>query len=163
MASLHTFSKSFPGWVFFCCCCCLPLLLTSSLPLKGASAAHHACRLRKTNFQQLYIRNRTYTLAKMVQSSTGSSWWDLRTYSSVGAVTSSLWHSFLFPLPFSRKKQSAFSVKVEFWCLEQVYCLLAVWPGEAAASPAAAPQVKGSPWKCTTSSFQEGVAKVGKL
>ncbi|NXM16538.1 IL22 protein, partial [Ploceus nigricollis] len=69
MASLHTLSKSFSGWVFFCCCCCLPLLLTSSLPLKGASIAHHACRLRKTNFQQLYIRNRTYTLAKMVHAS----------------------------------------------------------------------------------------------
>ncbi|NXK93938.1 IL22 protein, partial [Formicarius rufipectus] len=64
MAYLQTLSKSFPGWVFFCCCCCLPLLLTSSLPLKGASAAHHGCRLRKVNFQQPYIRNRTYTLAK---------------------------------------------------------------------------------------------------
>ncbi|NWT95060.1 IL22 protein, partial [Urocynchramus pylzowi] len=69
MASLHTLSKSFPGWVFFCCCCCLPLLLTSSLPLKGTSTAHHACRLRKINFQQPYIRNRTYTLAKTVHAS----------------------------------------------------------------------------------------------
>ncbi|NXK30210.1 IL22 protein, partial [Piprites chloris] len=69
MAYLQTFSRIFPGWVFFCCCCCLPLLLTSSLPLKGPSAAHHACRLRKINFQQPYIRNRTYTLAKMVHSS----------------------------------------------------------------------------------------------
>ncbi|NXB67136.1 IL22 protein, partial [Struthidea cinerea] len=69
MASLQTLSKSFPGWVFFCCCCCLPLLLTSSLPLKGASTAHHACRLRKINFQQPYIRNRTYTLAKTVHAS----------------------------------------------------------------------------------------------
>uniref|UniRef100_A0A8C3QNT3 Interleukin 22 n=1 Tax=Cyanoderma ruficeps TaxID=181631 RepID=A0A8C3QNT3_9PASS len=69
MASLQTLSKSFPGWVFFCCCCCLPLLLTSSLPLKGASAAHHACRLRKINFQQPYIRNRTYTLAKTASAS----------------------------------------------------------------------------------------------
>ncbi|NWH94694.1 IL22 protein, partial [Aegithalos caudatus] len=69
MASLQTFSKSFPGWLFFCCCCCLPLLLTNSLPLKGTSAAHHACRLRKINFQQPYIRNRTYTLAKTVHAS----------------------------------------------------------------------------------------------
>ncbi|KAM4784328.1 interleukin-22 [Cyanocitta cristata] len=69
MASLQTLSKSFPGWVFFCCCCCLPLLLTSSLPLKGASTAHHACRLRKINFQQPYIRNRTYTLAKTASAS----------------------------------------------------------------------------------------------
>ncbi|XP_008631024.1 interleukin-22 [Corvus cornix cornix] len=69
MASLQTLSKSFPGWVFFCCCCCLPLLLTSSLPLKGASTAHHACKLRKINFQQPYIRNRTYTLAKTASAS----------------------------------------------------------------------------------------------
>ncbi|NXV02823.1 IL22 protein, partial [Cettia cetti] len=69
MASLQTLSKSFPGWLFFCCCCCLPLLLTSSLPLKGTSAAHHACRLRKINFQQPYIRNRTYTLAKTASAS----------------------------------------------------------------------------------------------
>ncbi|NXU65590.1 IL22 protein, partial [Horornis vulcanius] len=69
MASLQTLPKSFPGWVFFCCCCCLPLLLTSSLPLKGTSAAHHACRLRKINFQQPYIRNRTYTLAKTASAS----------------------------------------------------------------------------------------------
>ncbi|KAI1238931.1 Interleukin-22, partial [Lamprotornis superbus] len=40
-----------------------------SLPLKGASTAHHACRLRKINFQQPYIRNRTYTLAKMASAS----------------------------------------------------------------------------------------------
>ncbi|NWU56716.1 IL22 protein, partial [Dromas ardeola] len=72
MASLQTLTKSFLGWVFFCCCCCLPLLLTSPLPLKGAglaSTAHHACRLRKINFQQPYIRNRTYTLAKMARVS----------------------------------------------------------------------------------------------
>ncbi|KFQ56680.1 Interleukin-22 [Pelecanus crispus] len=72
MASLHTLTKSFSGWVIFCCCCCLPLLLTSPLPPKGAglaSTAHHPCRLRKFNFQQPYIRNRTYTLAKMVQVS----------------------------------------------------------------------------------------------
>ncbi|NWI93823.1 IL22 protein, partial [Pitta sordida] len=69
MAYLQTLSKSFPGWIFFCCCCCLPLLLTSSLPLKGISTAHHACKLRKINFQQPYIRNRTYTLAKMVHAS----------------------------------------------------------------------------------------------
>ncbi|NWR89073.1 IL22 protein, partial [Furnarius figulus] len=68
MAYLQTLSRSFPGWVFFCCCCCLPLLLTSSLPLRGTSMAHHGCRLRKTNFQQSYIRNRTYTLAKMVHA-----------------------------------------------------------------------------------------------
>ncbi|KFV11052.1 Interleukin-22 [Tauraco erythrolophus] len=72
MASLQTLTKSFSGWVFCCCCCCLPLLLTSPLPPKGAGVAsttHHACRLRKINFQQPYIRNRTYTLAKMVQVS----------------------------------------------------------------------------------------------
>ncbi|XP_008948334.1 PREDICTED: interleukin-22 [Merops nubicus] len=72
MASLQTLTKSFSGWVFCCCCCCLPLLLTSALPLKGAgvaSTAHHACRLRKINFQLPYIRNRTYTLAKMARVS----------------------------------------------------------------------------------------------
>ncbi|NXL45092.1 IL22 protein, partial [Podilymbus podiceps] len=72
MASLQTLTKSFSGWVIFCCCCCLPLLLTSPLPPKGAglaSTAHHACRLRKINFQQPYIRNRTYTLAKMARVS----------------------------------------------------------------------------------------------
>ncbi|XP_014819031.1 PREDICTED: interleukin-22 [Calidris pugnax] len=72
MASLQTLTKSFSGWVFFCCCCCLPLLLTSPLPPKGAglaSTTHQSCRLRKTNFQQHYIRNRTYTLAKMARVS----------------------------------------------------------------------------------------------
>ncbi|NXV85719.1 IL22 protein, partial [Calonectris borealis] len=72
MASLQTLTKSFSGWVIFCCCCCLPLLLTSPVPLKGAglaSTAHHACRLRQINFQQPYIRNRTYTLAKMARVS----------------------------------------------------------------------------------------------
>ncbi|KAF1638693.1 Interleukin-22, partial [Eudyptes chrysocome] len=72
MTSLQTLTKSFSGWVVFCCCCCLPLLLTSPLPPKGAglaSTAHHACRLRKINFQQPYIRNRTYTLAKMARVS----------------------------------------------------------------------------------------------
>ncbi|NWR57714.1 IL22 protein, partial [Bucorvus abyssinicus] len=72
MASLQTLTVSFSGWVFFCCCCCLPLLLTSPLPLRGvgeASTTHHACRLRKVNFQQPYIRNRTYTLAKMARVS----------------------------------------------------------------------------------------------
>ncbi|XP_009575597.1 PREDICTED: interleukin-22 [Fulmarus glacialis] len=70
MAFLQTLTKSFSGWVIFCCCCCLPLLLTSPVPLKGAglaSPAHHACRLRQINFQQPYIRNRTYTLAKMAR------------------------------------------------------------------------------------------------
>ncbi|KFO70102.1 Interleukin-22 [Cuculus canorus] len=72
MACLQSLTKSFSGWVIFCCCCYLPLLLTSPLPPKGpglASTAHHTCRLRKINFQQPYIRNRTYTLAKMVQVS----------------------------------------------------------------------------------------------
>ncbi|NWH51263.1 IL22 protein, partial [Fregata magnificens] len=72
MASLQTLTKNFSGWIIFCCCCCLPLLLTSPLPPKEAglaSTAHHACRLRTINFQQPYIRNRTYTLAKMVQVS----------------------------------------------------------------------------------------------
>ncbi|PKK29976.1 interleukin-22 [Columba livia] len=71
MASLKILTKSFAGWVI-CCCCCLPLLLSSPLPLRGpglASTAHHACRLRKINFQQPYIRNRTYTLAKMARVS----------------------------------------------------------------------------------------------
>ncbi|NXY86668.1 IL22 protein, partial [Alcedo cyanopectus] len=71
MASLHTMIKNFSGWVLFCCCCCLPLL-TSPLPLKGAgvvSTAHHACRLKKIHFQQPYIRNCTYTLAKMARVS----------------------------------------------------------------------------------------------
>ncbi|XP_068258435.1 interleukin-22 [Nyctibius grandis] len=71
MASLQTLTKSFSGWVFCCCCFCLPLL-TSPLPPKGAGVAsttYHACRLRKTNFQQPYIRNRTYTLAKMARVS----------------------------------------------------------------------------------------------
>ncbi|KAM6293460.1 interleukin-22 [Porphyrio hochstetteri] len=64
-------ATNFSGWVIFCCCCCLPLL-TSSMPPKGAglaSTALHACRLRKINFQQPYIRNRTYTLAKMARVS----------------------------------------------------------------------------------------------
>ncbi|XP_009996036.1 PREDICTED: interleukin-22 [Chaetura pelagica] len=68
MASLQTLTKSFSGWVVFCCCCCLPLFLTSPLPPQGvgvASTTHHACRLKKTLFQPPYIRNRTYTLAKM--------------------------------------------------------------------------------------------------
>ncbi|XP_009670032.1 interleukin-22 [Struthio camelus] len=72
MASLQTWTKCFAGWIFFCCCCCLPLLLTSPLPPKGvgvAVTAHHACRLRKINFLQPYIRNRTYTLAKMARVS----------------------------------------------------------------------------------------------
>ncbi|CAM9998594.1 unnamed protein product [Bubo scandiacus] len=72
MASLQTLTKSFSGWVICCCCCCLPLLLTSPLPPNGigvTSTTHHACRLRKINFQQPYIRNRTYTLAKMARVS----------------------------------------------------------------------------------------------
>ncbi|NXE46727.1 IL22 protein, partial [Dromaius novaehollandiae] len=72
MASLQTWTKYFTAWIFCCCCCCLPLLLTSPLPPKGvgvAVAAHHACKLRKINFQQPYIRNRTYTLAKMARVS----------------------------------------------------------------------------------------------
>ncbi|NXI39378.1 IL22 protein, partial [Galbula dea] len=71
MASLQNLTTSFLGWIFCCCCCLLPLL-TSPLPLKGAgvaSTAHNACRLRKVNFQQSYIRNRTYTLAKMAMVS----------------------------------------------------------------------------------------------
>ncbi|XP_010204361.1 interleukin-22 [Colius striatus] len=70
MASLRTLTKSFSGWVFCCCCCCLPLLLTSPVPPKGvASTSHHVCRLREINFQQPYIRNRTYTLAKLARVS----------------------------------------------------------------------------------------------
>ncbi|XP_042672150.1 interleukin-22 [Centrocercus urophasianus] len=72
MATLHTLTRSFSVWVIFCCCCCLPLLLTSPLPPKGtgvASNAHQACSLRKINFQQPYIRNRTYTLAEMARVS----------------------------------------------------------------------------------------------
>lgn len=33
-----------------------------------------------------------------------SSWWDLRAYSSVGAIISSLWHTSLFSLPFPIKE-----------------------------------------------------------
>ncbi|NXG62792.1 IL22 protein, partial [Hemiprocne comata] len=69
MASLQTLTKSLSGWVIFCCCCCLPLFLTSPLPPQGAGVASttlHACRL-KTHFQAPYIRNRTYTLAKMAR------------------------------------------------------------------------------------------------
>lgn len=72
MATLHTLTRSFSGWVVFCYCCCFPLLLTSPLPPKGTgvvSNAHQACRLRKINFQQPYIRNRTYTLAEMARLS----------------------------------------------------------------------------------------------
>ncbi|NWI66918.1 IL22 protein, partial [Todus mexicanus] len=72
MASLHTLTNHFSGWVIFCCCCCFPLLLTSPLPPKGAgmaSTAHHVCRLKKIHFQQPYIRNRTYTLASMARVS----------------------------------------------------------------------------------------------
>ncbi|NXG45332.1 IL22 protein, partial [Psilopogon haemacephalus] len=71
MACLQTLTKSFSAWVFFCCCCCLPLLLGGPLPPKGAGVAftaHHACRLKKVNFQP-YIRNHTYTLAKMARVS----------------------------------------------------------------------------------------------
>ncbi|NXC47750.1 IL22 protein, partial [Penelope pileata] len=72
MASLRTLTRSFSGWVFFCCCCCFALLLSSPLPSKKAGVvpnAHQACRLREINFQQPYIRNRTYTLAKMASAS----------------------------------------------------------------------------------------------
>ncbi|XP_009904704.2 interleukin-22 [Dryobates pubescens] len=71
MAFLQALPKSFSGWVIFCCCCCLPLVLTGPLPPRGAwvaSTAHHACRLRRINFQP-YIRNHTYTLAKMARVS----------------------------------------------------------------------------------------------
>ncbi|TFK08026.1 Interleukin-22 [Platysternon megacephalum] len=41
------------------------------MPPKGAQVApaSHACRLRKISFQQSYIRNRTYTLAKLARLS----------------------------------------------------------------------------------------------
>ncbi|NXA45092.1 IL22 protein, partial [Nothocercus julius] len=70
MASLQSWTRCFTGWIFFCCCCCLPLLLTSPLPPKGLGVpAHHACRLKKINFQLPFMRNRTYTLAKMARAS----------------------------------------------------------------------------------------------
>ncbi|KAM9388086.1 interleukin-22 [Phaethornis superciliosus] len=72
MAFLETLTKNFSGWVVFCCCCCVPLLLTSPLPLKGrgvASTTSHGCKLSKTHFQPPYIRNVTYTLAKMAKVS----------------------------------------------------------------------------------------------
>ncbi|NWI16782.1 IL22 protein, partial [Crypturellus soui] len=70
MASLQSWTRCFTGWIFFCCCCCLPLLLASPLPPKGLGVpAHHACRLRKINFQLPYLRNRTYTLARMARAS----------------------------------------------------------------------------------------------
>ncbi|XP_053112205.1 interleukin-22 [Hemicordylus capensis] len=56
-------------WVF--CCCSLPLLfLGSPLPLKEANTpANHTCKLQKSNFQRPYIRNCTYTLAKLARLS----------------------------------------------------------------------------------------------
>ncbi|XP_025908561.1 interleukin-22 [Nothoprocta perdicaria] len=70
MASLQSWTRCFTRWILLCCCCCLPLLLTSPLPPKGLGGpAHHACRLRKINFQLPYMRNRTYTLAKMARAS----------------------------------------------------------------------------------------------
>ncbi|XP_077197047.1 interleukin-22 [Paroedura picta] len=53
------------------CFCCLHLFfLASPLPLKEEDAlAKNFCRLRKTSFQQFYIRNHTYTLAKMARLS----------------------------------------------------------------------------------------------
>ncbi|KFP08692.1 interleukin-22 [Calypte anna] len=72
MAFVETLTKNFSGWVIFCCCCCVPLLLTSPLPLKGkgvASTTPRGCKLSKTHFQPPYIRNVTYTLAKMAKAS----------------------------------------------------------------------------------------------
>ncbi|XP_019371323.1 PREDICTED: interleukin-22 [Gavialis gangeticus] len=51
--------------VWILCCCCLPLILLAvPMPPKGAGATNHVCKLEKIYFQQPYIRNRTYTLAK---------------------------------------------------------------------------------------------------
>nr|XP_006121664.1 interleukin-22 [Pelodiscus sinensis] len=59
------------AWIFFCCCCLPLLLLALPMPPKraGVAPASDSCRLRKINFQQAYIRNRTYTLAKLARLS----------------------------------------------------------------------------------------------
>nr|XP_056702482.1 interleukin-22 [Euleptes europaea] len=66
MNSLQNWKK---GFLWMVCLCFLPLLfLASPLPLKEKDAlANHSCRLRKTNFQRFYIRNQTYTLARMAR------------------------------------------------------------------------------------------------
>uniref|UniRef100_A0A8C0HHT1 Interleukin 22 n=1 Tax=Chelonoidis abingdonii TaxID=106734 RepID=A0A8C0HHT1_CHEAB len=50
---------------------CIPGSLAGigNLGRAGVAPASHACRLRKINFQQSYIRNRTYTLAKLARLS----------------------------------------------------------------------------------------------
>ncbi|XP_066490700.1 interleukin-22 [Tiliqua scincoides] len=57
------------AWMLFCAC--LPLLFFASpLPLKeGHTHANHSCVLEKDIFQRAYIRNRTYTLAKLARFS----------------------------------------------------------------------------------------------
>uniref|UniRef100_A0A8C8SKJ3 Interleukin 22 n=1 Tax=Pelusios castaneus TaxID=367368 RepID=A0A8C8SKJ3_9SAUR len=71
MVPLQNWRWCSPAWIFFFCCC-LPLLLLA-LPVApkgaGVAPASHSCSLRKINFQQSYIRNRTYTLAKLARLS----------------------------------------------------------------------------------------------
>ncbi|XP_067420160.1 interleukin-22 [Emydura macquarii macquarii] len=71
MVSLQNWRRYSPARIFFCCCCLPLLLLALPMPPKEAGVLHasHSCRLRKTNFQQSYIRNRTYTLAKLARLS----------------------------------------------------------------------------------------------
>lgn len=66
MNSLQNGISSFLLWTF--CYWCLPVqFFACPWPRKGADIlANHSCRLGRDNFQQPYIRNRTYTLAKLV-------------------------------------------------------------------------------------------------
>uniref|UniRef100_A0A452HGC2 Uncharacterized protein n=1 Tax=Gopherus agassizii TaxID=38772 RepID=A0A452HGC2_9SAUR len=71
MVSIQNGMRCSPAWIFFCFCCLPLLLLALPMPPKGAGVApaSHTCRLRKISFQQSYIRNRTYTLAKLARLS----------------------------------------------------------------------------------------------
>ncbi|KAM9173902.1 interleukin-22 [Pangshura tecta] len=71
MVSIQNGMRCSPAWIFFCFCSLPLLLLALPMPPKGAGVApaSHACRLRKISFQQSYIRNRTYTLARLARLS----------------------------------------------------------------------------------------------
>uniref|UniRef100_A0A8C3RLM8 Interleukin-22 n=1 Tax=Chelydra serpentina TaxID=8475 RepID=A0A8C3RLM8_CHESE len=71
MVSIQNWMRCSPAWIFFCFCCLPFLLLALPMPPKGAgiAPAGHSCRLRKISFQQSYIRNRTYSLAKLARLS----------------------------------------------------------------------------------------------
>ncbi|XP_074840144.1 interleukin-22 [Carettochelys insculpta] len=71
MTSLQNWTRCSSAWIFFCCCCLPLLLLAFPMSPKGAGVApaSHSCRLRKMHFQQSYIRNRTYTLARLARLS----------------------------------------------------------------------------------------------